>query len=130
MSLPAHQRRSALVKTAQFSNEPSPADGKSAFERDFSHYLISEKIVDNAVLGRAVGAARKSGERLDRVLTKLGLVSEEGLTVAFSKFLSIEIVQPKDIPLERIIPDVVEGDFVRRNRIFPLSLGDGVLTVG
>jgi general secretion pathway protein E len=105
------------------------ADG-SDFENEFGHFLIDEKILEGATLDRAVSAARKSGERLDRVLTKLGLIAEENLTVALSKFLSLAIVQPRDIPLERVIPNVVEADFVRRNKIVPLSLSDGVLFVG
>jgi general secretion pathway protein E len=103
---------------------------KSDFESEFGRFLLEEKIIEGAVLDRAISAARKSGERLDRVLTKLGLVAEENLTGALSKFLSVAIVQPKDIPLERVLPDLVEADFVRRNKILPLSLSSGVLSVG
>src|ERR1700733_10754953 len=108
----------------------SPTADKSDFEYEFGNFIRAEKIVDGAVLDRAVSAARKSGERLDRVLTKLGLIAEENLTVALSKFLSLPIVQARDIPLERVIPNVVAAEFVRRNRILPLSLNDSVLSVG
>jgi general secretion pathway protein E len=101
-----------------------------SFEGEFGRFLVDEKIIDSAVLDRAAGATRKSGERLDRVLTKLGLIAEENLTVALSKFLSLAIVQAGDIPLERVLPDLVEADFVRRNKIMPLALRNGVLSVG
>lgn len=103
---------------------------KSDFEEEFGSFLIAEKAIESAVLDRAVSAGRKSGERLDRVLTKLGLIADDNLTAALSKFLSLAIVRTQDIPLERVLPDVVEADFVRRNRILPLSLIDGVLSVG
>jgi general secretion pathway protein E len=99
-------------------------------ENSFGQLLIAEKIVDQIALERAVGAARKTGERLDRVLTKLGLVPEARLAVALSNFLSLELARPADAPLERILPEVFEADFVRRNRILPLALEDGRLSVG
>lgn len=100
------------------------------FEKGFSAFLIAEGIVDHLVLERATSAAHKTGERLDRVLTKLGLLSETNLAAALSKFLSLELARPGDLPLERILPDVIEADFVRRNRVLPLALEEGALAVG
>jgi general secretion pathway protein E len=100
------------------------------FENGFSAFLIAEGIVDHLVLERATSAAHKTGERLDRVLTKLGLLSETNLAAALSKFLSLELARPGDLPLERILPNVIEADFVRRNRVLPLALEEGALTVG
>ena len=54
------------------------------FEKGFGEFLIAEKIIDYVVLERAVSAARKTGERLDRVLTKLGMVPEVNLAAALS----------------------------------------------
>jgi general secretion pathway protein E len=100
------------------------------FEQGFGDFLIAENIVDHIVLERATGAAHKTGERLDRVLTKLGLVSEINLAAALSKFLSLELVRPGDLPLERLLPDLVEADFVRRNRVLPVALEGRALSVG
>jgi general secretion pathway protein E len=111
---------------------PAEAGSPSAlqFEEAFGNFLIRENIVDHIVLERATSAARKTGERLDRVLTKLGLVSETNLTIALSKFLSLEMVRPSDLPIEPILGDVIEADFVRRNRILPLATEAGRLFVG
>jgi general secretion pathway protein E len=100
------------------------------FEEDFGRFLTAGKIIDRVVLERAVSASHKTGERLDRVLTKLGLVPETNLAVALSKFLSLELVRPGDVPLERILPDLIEAEFVRRNRVLPLALVDRHLSVG
>ncbi|MBR1241924.1 Flp pilus assembly complex ATPase component TadA [Bradyrhizobium sp. AUGA SZCCT0274] len=102
----------------------------TTFAEDFSHFLVGENIVDHIVLERATSAARMTGERLDHVLTKLGLVSETNLAVALSKFLSLDLARPGDLPLERILPDIIEADFVRRNRVLPLALDAGALFVG
>jgi general secretion pathway protein E len=108
-----------------YSDADSPG-----FEEEFGEFLIAEKLIDRLVLERAVSAADKSGERLDRVLTKLGLISEDHLTVALSKFLALPVVRPSDIPLDRILPEMIEPEFARRNKILPLSLSDGTLSIG
>jgi len=51
----------------------SVAPDIAAFEEGFGHFLVEQGIVGRLVLERAATAARKTGERLDRVLTKLGL---------------------------------------------------------
>ena len=113
------------------SRTGAPADfDNTQFEERFGRFLIKERIVDDIVLDRAVSAARKIGERLDRVLTRLGLVPETVVAVALSNFLSLAPARSTDVPLKRILPDVIEADFVRRNRILPLALEDGTLSVG
>jgi len=113
------------------SRSAAPADtGNDGFEESFGQFLVAERLIDSAPLDRAVSAARKTGERLDLVLTKLGLVPESGLAAALSKFLSLALVRPADVPLERVLPDVIETNYVRRNRVLPLAVKGGVVSVG
>ncbi|MBR0846414.1 Flp pilus assembly complex ATPase component TadA [Bradyrhizobium diazoefficiens] len=100
------------------------------FEEEFGQLLIEGGIVDRLVLDRARSAAHKSGERLDHVLTKLGLVSEENLAKALSSFLSFPLARAGDAPAERVLPDQVDANFVRHNRVLPLVLQDRTLSVG
>lgn len=100
------------------------------FEDDFGRFLTEAQIIDQAALERGISAARKTGERLDRVLTKLGLVPEASLAAALANFLAVSLAGPTDVPLERILPDVIEADFVRRNRVLPLALEGGRLSLG
>nr|WP_316228468.1 ATPase, T2SS/T4P/T4SS family [Bradyrhizobium sp. SZCCHNR1039] len=99
-------------------------------EESFGDFLLAEKIIDRMVLERADSAARKTGDRLDRVLTKLGLVSEADLVVALSRFLFLDLVRPADLPIEPVLPEMIEADFVRRNQVLPLRIEAGVLSVG
>ena len=81
-------------------------------------------------MDRAGSAARKTGERFDRVLTKLGLLSESDLAAALSRFLNIPLVAPADVPMEPLLGDVIEPQFVRHNKIMPLAVTDEWITVG
>src|SRR3954447_15812815 len=69
------------------------ADGLGAVLRE-------RGLVDAAVVDRAQRATRPTGERFDRVLTKLGLVAETDLAAALSQYLSIPLAAPGDVPPE------------------------------
>lgn len=97
---------------------------------DFGTFLVEQKVIDTGVLDRALRATQKTGERLDRVLTKLGLLSDADLVAALSRYLAVPQVAPADLPPEPLLLDVIKSDFVRRNRVIPLAIGDGALTVG
>jgi general secretion pathway protein E len=64
------------------------------------------------------------------VLTKLGLLSEAELAAALSKYLSVPLAASAQIPPEPVLCEIVEGDFVRRNRVMPLAITDETLMVG
>jgi general secretion pathway protein E len=96
----------------------------------FAAFLIEHRSVERTVIERAESAAKKSGERFDRVLTKLGLMSETDLAAALSTYLNVPLVAPSDLPLEPVMAETIEPEFVRRNRIIPLGKADGTLVVG
>src|SRR6266481_5237149 len=56
--------------------------GDSDLAEHFGAFLTDENIITSLVLDRARRAARTTGERFDRVLTKLGLMSETELASA------------------------------------------------
>ncbi|MGJ4946772.1 GspE/PulE family protein [Bradyrhizobium sp. HKCCYLS20291] len=96
----------------------------------FGDFLLAENILDRTSLDRAGRAAQTTGDRLDTVLTKLGLVPETGLVAALSKFLALELVRMDEVPLEPVLPEQVEAAFVRHNRVLPLRSAAGRLSVG
>ncbi|WP_316205382.1 GspE/PulE family protein [Bradyrhizobium sp. SZCCHNS3004] len=96
----------------------------------FGDLLLAENILDRMSLDRARRASRTTGDRLDTVLTKLGLVSEAGLVVALSRFLALELVRKEEVPIEPVLPELVEAAFVRHNRVLPLASSEGRLSVG
>jgi general secretion pathway protein E len=62
-------------------------DSRYELEAAFAEFLVAQNVTDRSTLERAESAARKTGERLDRVMTKLGLLSESDLAAALSRFL-------------------------------------------
>src|SRR5215831_7683589 len=96
----------------------------------FGGFLTDENAITSLVLDRARRAARTTGERFDRVLTKLGLMSEAELAAALSRYLSVPLASAADVPAEPILPDMIRPDFVRRNRVIPLAVDGGTLSVG
>jgi general secretion pathway protein E len=130
MTVSRHQQ-TARIAAPQPPQAKNAAGGPQAqFEEDFGNFLVTENIVDRLVLERAASAARTTGERLDQVLTKLGLVAEVNLATALAKFLSLDLVKPADVPLEPLLIDFIEPDFIRRNRVLPLARDGDTIAVG
>jgi general secretion pathway protein E len=112
---------------------PAPENTDSHVDEVAEHlgsFLLERELVDEAVIDRARRATRTTGERFDRVLTKLGLMSEADLAAVLSEYLSIPLATSADAPPEPILPDVAPADFVRRSRVMPLAVDKGELTVG
>jgi general secretion pathway protein E len=111
-------------------HESMPDMDRTTLMQSFGDFLRAEGIVDLMSLDRAGRAAQTTGDRLDTVLTKLGLVSEAGLVAALSKFLALDLVRPDQVPIEPVLPELVEAEFVRHNHVLPLGCSDGRLAVG
>src|SRR5262249_24603925 len=121
-------RRQTSLPT-HFSSGQHNIDGANAGD-GFAAFLISEKVIDQLVVERAQRAAQTTGESLDQVLTKLGLISEADLATALAKHLSLPLATPAHIPAEPVLPDVVNAGFVRRNRVMPLAVEGDRLMIG
>jgi general secretion pathway protein E len=99
-----------------------PVDaGEPGFADSFGAFLVQEGAVDRLVLDRAHRATQATTERFDHVLTKLGLLSDADLALAYSKYLSIPIALATEMPTEPVLGDILSADFVRRNKVLPLS---------
>lgn len=119
---------SALARTAPTNGAPVDAS-EPGFAESFGSFLVQEGAIDPLVLDRAQRATQASAERFDHVLTKLGLLPETDLAVAYSKYLSIPVALPTEMPTGPILNELMGADFVRRNRVLPLSAGTNALMV-
>jgi general secretion pathway protein E len=110
--------------------DPDRANARSgAFLQEFGAHLVQEKVIDELALQRSQRAARQSGERFDRVLTKLGLVSENDLSAHLGKFLRIPVIAPADLPEEAALAEQIPQKFLRANGLLPLAATPSALTL-
>jgi len=96
--------------------------GGGAFAEEFGSFLLNARALDDLALQRSLRATKQSGERFDRVLTKLGLVSEADLYAHLSAFLDIPVLEPRGLPLEPVLNDKIPESFLRGAAILPLFL--------
>jgi general secretion pathway protein E len=106
---------------------PSPLTGGDLAD-EFLRYLLAVERLAAAELDRAVEARRRSAQRIDLVLTELGLLSEDVLLTELSQFLGVTIVTAAELP-DALVPTGLATSFLKRNRILPIACTDQLITV-
>jgi general secretion pathway protein E len=93
-----------------------------------SDLLIARGSLDNRTLDRARRVAADTGQRLDRVLTQLGMVSERGLAEALAELVGAALVNPADYPEAPLFADRLKPKFLRKAHTLPVAdAPDGVI---
>ena len=83
--------------------------------------LVAEGILPEASLRRAERAAEETGERLDRVLSRLGLVEDASITTALANATGLPLIEATAFPDEPPLIMELGPMFLRQARILPLS---------
>jgi general secretion pathway protein E len=96
---------------------------------EFGAFLRQRGALDELALQRSQRAARQSGERFDRVLTKLGLLPEAELSAHLAGFLGLPEFKPSDAPLEAVLTDLAPEKFLRANGMILLGVHGDRLVV-
>jgi general secretion pathway protein E len=91
--------------------------------------LIDRGLCDGKTIERAKRVAEESGQRTDRVLTQLGLVSEQALAEALALLLHLDGVGTGDYPSEPLFADRLKAKFLRKAKVLPLGEADGTVSV-
>ncbi|HWA90944.1 MAG TPA: type II secretion system ATPase GspE [Rhizomicrobium sp.] len=92
----------------------SPAAG-------LAHYLLERKKVAPEAMARAEQIAAESGERLEHVLTRLGILPDKDLADALADYLGLTVVGAKDFPAEPVLEDRLRRSFLRDKQVLPLE---------
>jgi len=111
---------------------PGPPAGADTRGQDGAlETVIRQLIKANALsaqgLARGRRAAEQSQERLDRVLNKLGLVSDDALVEAWSTVAGVAIAQNEEYPADPVLPEALTGPFLAHAGALPLRATDGTL---
>jgi general secretion pathway protein E len=92
--------------------------------------LIAERRLLGAdALARARLISSETGDRLDAVLTRLGLVSEKALAEMLSARLELPLADENDYPKEAVAPDTIAVRFLRDVRAIPLRMDEKQIEV-
>ena len=91
--------------------------------------LASRGLLSGAALERARRLAAESGERIDRIAAKLGLVSERHLAAAYSELIGSPVLIPTDFPSEAIAIERIGVAFLKHARVIPLAESEAALVL-
>ncbi len=98
------------------------ATGIEASELSLSRMLRERGLLQEESHQRAMLIVRESGERLEAVLTRLGMISEDRLVAEMASFLGMETLGAESIPTIAVDgPDLSLG-FLRDIRAIPIGL--------
>lgn len=89
----------------------------------FAAHLVAAGKVQPQAMERAQHLAVESQERLESVLTRLGLITERDLAEALSEFLGLPIAAAADYPPQPILEDQLGRRFLREAKVLPLKEG-------
>jgi MSHA biogenesis protein MshE len=92
--------------------------------------LLENKVITEAQLTAALAEQKKSGRKLGRVLTDLGLVQEDTLHNVLAKHLQIPFVDVRQMTLDPHVVRVLPEALARRFRALVLQSDARGLTVG
>jgi general secretion pathway protein E len=91
--------------------------------------LARRGLLSGPPLERARRLTAESGERIDRIAAKLGLVSDADLAGAYAELLDTQVLTAAGFPVEPVCADRLRRPFLRHARVIPISEDDATLTV-
>ena len=97
--------------------------------RSLDQLVLERGLAPAETLARAQLVQSETGEPLDRVLTRLGLVSERALTAAIAEATGLRIADVKDFPTEPLAGDRLSPRFLHDARAIPLRETDSAVEV-
>ena len=113
------------LSPSQIQLERSPFDDGPRLGR----LVLERGLVGGETLARAQLVQAESGEPLDAVLTRLGLVSEQALASVIAEAGGLRIANGADFPTEPINAARLSPRFLREARALPIGLANGSMEV-
>jgi general secretion pathway protein E len=108
---------------------PAPLDGRNpAFIQAFLESLVTSGRLDRGASDRAAQAQVQTGQRIDVVLSQLGLIAEPAMLDALSQLASIPLVTP-DPAGTLDVNERLSADYLKRHRLLPVAETPAQLTI-
>ena len=87
------------------------------------------EVLGSDALSRARLVQQESGERLEVVVTRLGLLSEDMLRDRLEAATGLPIMRSTEFPLEPCAADMFSVPFLRDNRVLPVAMDGEAITI-
>jgi general secretion pathway protein E len=110
-------------------DEPLVPGPRESVESDVLAFLQERGKLGGTDLARARRLVEESGDAILHMLTRLGLVSERDLALAFSGVLDIPLAEPSDYPQSAVASESLSLRFLKDARVLPLREDEAELTV-
>src|SRR5688572_13910914 len=91
--------------------------------------LVQRGLISKSQLERALAEQRSTGERLDRVLVRLGVITREQVLTAIGDQFHMPVVDLENIIVEPKVLETLPAKLVYKQNCVPISRADGTLTV-
>jgi general secretion pathway protein E len=107
---------------------PTHADAQTI--DSLASLLVERGHCDTRAIERARQVAVQTGQRLDGVLSQLGLLTERGLAEAYAELLDLPIAGTARYPLGApLLADFLPARFLRQARSVPVAFDDDVVVL-
>ena len=97
---------------------------------DIESVLTSRGLLSGAALERVRRLEAESGERIDLIAAKLGLISDRDLAEAYASLLGSPVLTREEFPAEPVAPDRLSAAFLKRTRVIPVAETDSAIVIG
>jgi general secretion pathway protein E len=100
----------------------------TAAPESLGELLVRQGKLSRENLTRASTLGQRSGERLDSLLVKLGMVSERDMAEALATFYDAPLVRPDDYPAVPVLDEQrISARFLKAHHLLPLAEENGRL---
>lgn len=118
-----------VTSPAQLGMPHAAPGGAAAWPASFDALLLDVALLSDEALARARLVQNETGERLEAVITRLGLVSEATLAGALATATGLPVVLPTALPDQPVAAAQLSAAFLRDQQALPLALDDAGVTV-
>ena len=123
-----------MIQALTLEHPPSAAIARSnprdpAVARHILDFLVECGELERLSADRAAQAQNETGERIDVVVVQLGLMSDAALLEALARYSRFPVAGADAYPSAPVLPDLLQIDYLRRNRLVPVAVTDTVITI-
>ncbi len=88
---------------------------------DIQAVLAGQGLLSGSALERVRRLEAESGERIDRIAAKLGLISDQDLARAYAALLGSPLLAASEFPAEPVARERLGRAFLKRTRVIPIA---------